>query len=311
MLQTYSAQRTVADRLEGAETPLRLAVGIATAGRPTILAKLLKRLSIQSRRPDVIVVSAPDTADIAGAADASPGVVLLTGARGLARQRNTILAHLVDYDTVVFFDDDFVPCDGYLAEVERIMIGNPDVVMTTGRVIEDGILGPGVSFEAALTAIERAPHRQDGGTLAAVYNGYGCNMSVRLATARAAHIGFDVRLPLYGWLEDVDFSRRLAPYGKIVRSDATRGVHLGVKLGRQPGLKLGYSQIANPLYLLSKGTLTPGRALRLMSRNIAMNMLRCLRPEPWVDRPGRLRGNARGLLDLSLGRLNPARIETF
>lgn len=289
---------------------LRLAVGIATAGRPVILAQMLRRLRLQTRAPDLVVVCAPKAADAEGAADASPGVVVLTGPRGLPRQRNAILRHLAGYDVVVFFDDDFIAGNDYLAGVERTMLANPDVVMTTGQVLQDGILGPGLTFEAADAALRGAvaPPRAPLGEVA---NGYGCNMSVRLDRARAHALVFDERLPLYGWLEDVDFGQQLARLGRVVRTDATQGVHLGIKMGRQPGLKLGYSQVANPLYLMRKGTMGRARGLTLMSRNIAMNMVRSFSPEPWVDRRGRLRGNARALLDLAFGRLDPARIEAF
>ena len=109
-------------------------------------------------------------------------------------------------------------------------------------------------------------------------------MSVRLALVRQHALDFDERLPLYGWLEDVDFSRQLARFGRVVRSDATRGVHLGTKLGRSLGVPLGYSQIANPFYLMCKGTMGWSRALAQMLRNIAKNVLRSVHPEPWVDR---------------------------
>jgi hypothetical protein len=122
---------------------------------------------------------------------------------------------------------------------------------------------------------------------------------------------FDERLPLYGWLEDVDFSRQIARFGRIVSTEATRGVHLGVKLGRQPGVKLGYSQVANPLYLIGKGTMSPRRALLLIARNLAANTLRSLRAEPWVDRRGRLVGNCWAVLDLLTGRLDPRRIQVL
>jgi GT2 family glycosyltransferase len=289
---------------------LRLAVGIATAGRPVILAQMLRRLRLQTRAPDLVVVCAPTATDAEGAADASPGVVVLTGPRGLPRQRNAILRHLAGYDVVVFFDDDFIAADDYLAGVEQIMLSNPGVVMTTGRILGDGILGPGLTFEAADAAlhgvIAPAPAPLDD-----VANGYGCNMSVRLDPARTHALTFDERLPLYGWLEDVDFGQQLVRHGRVVRTDATQGVHLGIKMGRQPGLKLGYSQVANPLYLMRKGTMGRARGLALMSRNIAMNMVRSFSPEPWVDRRGRLRGNGRALLDLAFGRLDPARIESF
>jgi hypothetical protein len=86
------------------------------------------------------------------------------------------------------------------------------------------------------------------------------------------------------------------------------GVHLGVKSGRISGLRFGYSQIANPLYLHRKGTLALSRAVRQMTRNVLSNAARALRPEPWCDRRGRLRGNALAARDWLRGRLDPRRI---
>ena len=75
---------------------LRLAVGIATVGRPTVLAGMLKRLRQQKRPADSVVVCAPSSADFEGIAEAFPDVTLRTGPRGLAHQRNAILRHLHD-----------------------------------------------------------------------------------------------------------------------------------------------------------------------------------------------------------------------
>jgi hypothetical protein len=85
-------------------------------------------------------------------------------------------------------------------------------------------------------------------------------------------------------------------------------VHLGAKLGRQKGLRLGYSQIANPVYLARKGTYPWDRALRSMARHLAMNLARSPFPEPWADRWGRFRGNVLALWDLARGRAHPSRI---
>src|SRR5258708_31843820 len=121
-------------------------------------------------------------------------------------------------------------------------------------------------------------------------------MAFRLGPSRQGVL-FDERLPQYGWLEDVDFSRRLARYGRIVQLPDARGVHLGSKSGRTLGVKLGYSQMVNPIYMVKKGTMAPGKALLHMSRNFAKNLVRSLKPEPYVDRRGRLRGNVLGLID--------------
>mgnify|MGYP000606119618 CR=1 FL=1 len=71
---------------------------------------------------------------------------------------------------------------------------------------------------------------------------------------------FDERLPLYGWLEDLDYCRRMSPYGRIQRSSMLVGVHMGVKGGRQSGVRLGYSQVANPIYFVIKGSMPAGEA---------------------------------------------------
>jgi hypothetical protein len=89
---------------------------------------------------------------------------------------------------------------------------------------------------------------------------------------------------------------------------SARGVHLGMKSGRQSGLRLGYSQIANPVYLVRKGSFAWRRAMGQIGRNIAMNVALSLRPEPYVDRRGRLRGNVIAIRDLARGRLHPRRI---
>ena len=101
----------------------------------------------------------------------------------------------------------------------------------------------------------------------------------------------------------------LAPHGAILQVEGARGVHLGVKQGRSPGVQLGYAQVVNPLYLVRKQAGYPmGRALSHIGCNMAANLLRALRPEPWVDRRGRLRGNLQALADLLRGRLEPERM---
>lgn len=284
---------------------MRLAVGIATIGRPSLLRAVLQELAAQTRPPDRIVLCAPRADDIGDIAE--DGVDVVIGPRGLTRQRNAILGRLDDFDLVQFFDDDFVPETTYLAEIERAFAAEPDVVMITGEVVADGIIGPGFDVAEARRRLASAPVAGSD-RVEPVENGYGCNMAIRLASARAAECRFDERLPLYGWLEDVDFSRQLARRGRIVKLGAARGVHLGIKQGRQSGIRLGYSQIANAVYLSRKGTCPWPRSLRQMGRNVAMNLARSFRPEPYIDRAGRLKGNLKAFRDLVAGRLDPQRI---
>jgi GT2 family glycosyltransferase len=310
-LQPLSGGCDPSDRRHEARPSARLAVGIATVRRPEMLSLVLDRLAQQTRRADRIILCAPTPEDVASAA-ARPGIEIRIRPRGLTRQRNAIIDAVQGCDILVFFDDDFLPAPTYLAGIEQVFAVREDVVMVTGRVISDGIIGPGLDIEEAHRALHT--NGEDEATedgllwLDEVDSGYGCNMAVRLAPARANNCRFDEKLPLYGWLEDVDFSQQLGRYGRIVKTRAAWGVHLGIKQGRQSGMRLGYSQIANPIYLLRKGTCPWPRAVRLMTRNLGANCLRSLRPEPYIDRLGRVRGNFRALSDLVVGKLDPERI---
>jgi len=291
-----------------AAAPLRIAVGIATAGRPAVLIQIIGELCDQYRQPDAILICASTAEDVAGIAESYPDVRLIFARRGLSQQRNEILRNLDGFDVAVFIDDDFIPSPLYLASIETVFALQPDVAMTTGLVVADGICGPGLDFSRARDLL-----RPQSGTcllqpISDVYNAYGCNMGIRLEPVRAHGLAFDERLPLYAWLEDVDFSRRLACHGRVVKVPSARGVHLGVKSGRQSGVRLGYSQVANPIYLMRKGTCCCRKASYQMARNLLMNFARSLWPEPYIDRRGRALGNVRAVLDLFVGRLNPSRI---
>lgn len=229
--------------------------------------------------------------------------------RGLCRQRNRILAEAARTDILLFLDDDFLMAPDYIGEAEAILANDRDVVMCTGLVEADGITGPGIALAEGLRLIDRAGGADRPARAAAsVYNAYGCNMAVRMAAVRASGARFDENLPLYGWLEDVDFSRQMARHGRIVRAGRLRGVHLGTKMGRTSGVRFGYSQIANPVYLVRKRTMSVRHAGVQMGRNLLANAVKVAAPEPWVDRRGRFRGNLRALRDLLAGRLAPQNV---
>ena len=295
----------------GYQRRLRLAVGIATKGRPDLVCVIIGCLGKQTRAPDGVLVAAPDAADVAGisGAGAAAAATWIPSPPGLTKQRNRILREASRFDVVVFFDDDFLPHPTYLDELERLFLAHRDVVLATGHVIADGIIGRGFRMDEAQQFLDTdCGSSLDRCKLVDVYNGYGCNMAVRMSAVRESGVVFDENLPLYGWLEDVDFSRRLSRFGRIVLSAAARGVHLGIKSGRQSGIRLGYSQIANPIYLVRKGSFAWFRAIWQMGRNVAMNIVFSLYSDPHVDRRGRLRGNVIAIRDLALGQLQPERI---
>jgi hypothetical protein len=288
---------------------MNVAVGIASTGRPDLLSEMVGTLVDQTRKPDAVFVCVASSEDCdapqLGQWLGETGTCFV-GPRGLTLQRNAILDRATAADVILFLDDDFLMAPDYIAECEALFEAEPAVVMATGQVMADGRGSPGISFPAARRMLALSEKRH---SVAPVYSAYGCNMAIRCSALRAAGLLFDTRLPLYGFLEDLDFSRGLAAHGRVVRATQCRGVHLGVTTGRISGQRLGYSQIANPVYLMRKRRMAPMRAYWLMFRCLAGNtVLRTARSEPWIDRAGRLRGNALAMADLLRGGLDPARV---
>lgn len=286
---------------------MRLALAIASVGRPTILTETLKRVARQTRAPDHLLVVAAEPRDLPEGGLAAPAQAMF-GPRGLSIQRNCAIERLsAETDILVFIDDDFAPACDFLAGIERLFESHAEIVGASGQLLADGAKGPGLDFETAdrlIAAHERAPRGEL--TLADDTGCYGCNMALRLSAAPDAR--FDENLPLYSWLEDTDYTAYFSRVGRVVRTNAFAGVHLGVKTGRTPGVRLGYSQIANAFYLATKGTLDRRRAFKMASGNLIANLVKSLAPEPYIDRVGRLKGNVLALADIARGRSDPKRI---
>lgn len=288
---------------------MRIAIGIPTFGRAAVLAQALADLARQTRRPDRIVVCHARAEDVPIGQARASGVEYVSAAPGASRQRNRIIEHVRDCDLLLFLDDDFLLHEDYVAVMERLFALRPALVVATGTVLADGATSRGLDFAEARAVLEADPPCAAPLATTPVANGYGCNMALRLETLRRTGLRFDERLPLYSWQEDADLSCRLALHGEILRVAGARGVHLGVKSGRTAGLQFGYSQVINPFYIARR---VPAYGLRRaalqVGRNLGANLLRAMRPEPWIDRRGRLRGNILGLVDLVRGRLTPERV---
>ena len=283
---------------------LRVGVVVATLGRPAESADLLRHLRTQSLAPSAIVMSVESVKDLP--ASLPDGVEVVTGPRGLCAQRNRGIEKIRNRcDVIAFFDDDYLPAKTALAGIATLFARHPDVVGATGLVLADGVGRGGVSLaEAEALVASPPPPPEEGAWIERdIVTAYGCNMAFRVSAM--AEIEFDERLPLYGWQEDVDFAGQISRYGRVVETRAFCGVHRGVSTGRTPGARLGFSQIVNPIYLARKGTMRWSHALRIISGNLIANHVRSLKPEPHVDRMGRMRGNWIGLLHIASGRLDP------
>jgi hypothetical protein len=282
-------------------------VVIATVGRAALVRHAVEILALQARPADAVLVAAVGPEDVAGLEGAPGAVRVLFGEKGSCRQRNHALDVLEAEgvaDIVVFFDDDFIPARDYLAQVEALFAANPDIVGITGELRADGVRKGGFSAVQAQAMLAQ-PHARPA-PLRDRRELYGCNMAIRAGAAKG--LRFDENLPLYGWQEDIDFTSRLGRRGRQVSTGAVTGVHLGAGGGRTSGKRLGYSQVANIIYLKRKGTMRRDFGNRLMLHNVAANALRSLRPEPSIDRRGRLMGNLLAILDCLRGRVDPRRI---
>jgi GT2 family glycosyltransferase len=288
---------------------MNITVIIATYARQALLDRTLSLLEGQLRLPDRVIVSAPDKTHIGDRDSATFPLSFVFGARGSCAQRNRAIDEAMarGADIITFFDDDFLPATDYLYVLEKAFRSHPDWTVVRGQAVIDGAAGEGFGFAegvAMLREVERqhAMHPTEE-RFADHVGGYGCNMSVRASAI--GNVRFDERLPLYGWQEDIDFTSRLRARGRVISLNTTYGVHLGAKSGRVSGVRFGYSQLINPVYLVRKGTMPLSFAFELIWRNIAANTVKSIWPEPYIDRRGRLRGNLLAVMHLARGKIEP------
>lgn len=292
---------------------MKIAIGIVTAGRRDVLSDTIRFMAKQSRKADEFLICPANDVDLdVSCLEGFPSPVrVLRGRMGASAQRNVLL-DATSADVIVFFDDDFLPAFDFLLEIERLFTSNPGVVIATGTVLADGAAGPGLSHQEGESLLSKLRNESHDSSISQTFNGYGCNMAVNLLIGDAGKIRFDERLPRYSWLEDVDFSRQCAVFGEVVVSTALQGVHLGTKkAGRSSGKSLGYSQIANRIYIMRKGNMTRMQALEGNLKNFGANLFRFINPEAWVDRRGRLHGNLLALWDWMTGKVDPEKILKF
>ena len=294
----------------------RAFVIVATRGRSGETSTLLTWLARQSLRPERVVIVGVSQADLPMDA-ASPLRIdrIVSPVAGLTAQRNFGMDQigttaLGDSRTfVTFFDDDFRPDVDWLKAAADAFGADDRLAGLSGTVLADGVNGQAVTDADAadyLDGVRSAQPHWSAGPPRSIESLYGCNMAVRGRVAAACR--FDEALPLYGWQEDCDFAGQARRLGDTRLVPACRGVHLGVKSARSSGLRLGYSQIANPLRIWSRRNMTTLRLARFLARAVAANIVKSsIRPR----RSGygdRLRGNFLALGDLALGRCRPARI---
>lgn len=285
----------------------RTAVVVATKGRPQAVNRLLQILQQQTLPPSRVVISATEIADVGTQLDTWLNVDIILGSPGTSIQRNRALDSLKEScDVVFFFDDDFVPSRYWIERTVRVFRADRAVAGISGQVIRDGAASLAVSWEEADRLIGDADVERSDDRLSDAPDLYGCNMAFRMS-AIGDTVRFDERLALYGWLEDKDFSRTAKKSGRLVQCGSIIGVHLGLKHGRVSGTRFGYSQVVNPWYLYRKGTMSVKEAWSSILKALAINGIKTIRPEAFIDRRGRFKGNVVAIRHLMAGICQPER----
>jgi len=283
---------------------------LPTFGRASVLHETVVGLQAQTTPAREILICPGDEDSLLPETRSLAGVrVIVAAKRGSAPQRNACLDQ-VSTPYILFLDDDVDLASNYVESMEALFDQRPDVDVADGEMAADGAhTDTGYSHDEGREILARyKPSR----LVEALSSATGCCF-VRTGIARA--VRFDERLPLYGYLEDLDFSTRAKKLGGIVKNGHTALVHLGVPSGRTSGLRLGYSQIVNPVYLWKKsGEPGLGRVLvhfwlRFVVSNMVHSVVRSSKSRE--DRPGRLRGNLIAFADLLRGRIDPERILSF
>jgi glycosyltransferase involved in cell wall biosynthesis len=287
--------------------PLKVTVAIATRRRKALLEGVLTCIGEQTQLPDQVILAPTDAAcdlPICYPPRVAGRLLICEPVEGLTKQRNACLG-VATGDIIIFFDDDFFPDKRYIETMTRLF-RDEAVVGATGVVVKNKAELAGLCAGEVEHLLDARQDAEAPNTQTRIV--YGCNMAFRMATIRRHNLRFDERLPLYGWLEDVDFGARIGRLGRLTRSSACRGVHFMSASGRHGAVMHGYSQIANLRYLYRKRVVTAGYALALGIRNVGGNLLRAFAPERTIDRRGRLRGNLMAFADLIKGKLDPGRI---
>jgi GT2 family glycosyltransferase len=289
----------------------RVAVVIASAHRPQVLQETVASLMLQSEPAAEIIISVPGSEHVTAETAQLPSVKIVRAELSATRQRNRAIDAIAsDAELVAFLDDDVELRRDYLEALRRSFGTSREVAFLRGHMIANGMdIGP----------IDRAGARAMVGSDAATHSGaaappqlvpitcidaFGATMSVRRAVLQTAR--FDERLPLYSYMEDLDFAAQCTAYGRLAYCHNARLVHLYAPGGRLPGLCIGFAQVMNPAYLWRKGTCPTGFLLRRLAQHLAANALKSLHPRHSTpDRRARLAGNLRAVRSLLRGRIAP------
>lgn len=262
----------------------------------------------QSLKPAEIIIVVSDRRHVLDATTLLERVRLVLSEAGLCVQRNAaIRAVRAGCDLMVFLDDDVELHPSYLRKMYELFRSDRALVLVTGRVLADGARKSGIARSDAERIIRDAgdePCKPAAESVSLTWTTYGCNMAVRPSITE--HVQFDERLPLYAWLEDLDFAASCGRFGKVAKYSCAQIVHLGTKSGRVSERRVGFSQIMNSYYIARKSNLTYRKMfVSYWAKPFLSNLTMSLLPQKHMNRRERLIGNLKALAVVLQGRCAP------
>jgi len=233
------------------------------------LIRFLESLRTQASPPDELIVvdgsETPDEPRLKPVLDSLPWrvVYVRTERQGITVQRNIGLgARLPSAELIGFFDDDVVLEADYLR-------------MIVDAFQQDKAKRIGGMNGFPLVDGNRRNSRNPVYELIDVPDLYGCNMVYRAEAI--GNLRFDENLALYGWMEDWDFSKRVARNRRLVCCNQAYFYHLQSPKARVNGRKFGYMQIANRNYLYKKHSVFDRREYVFYAGVLLKNLARSYR----------------------------------
>jgi GT2 family glycosyltransferase len=289
---------------------LSLAVLIPSRGRAVELLETVESILKQSVQPALIILSVTCEDDFIAEIRDLPRVKLVVGPTGKTSQLNRGVKALgSDIDVIAIMDDDVELLRDYLKMIRDIFRRYPDLMGLTGQMVVNGGLDRAQARRMAEKEFSSPVEEKAAEVFWLKPNQglYGCCMALRHSLFD--HIQYDERLPLYSWMDDADIGMRAQRYGRCCYYPDAGLIHLGVNGGRVSGVRFGFCQIMNPVYLASERVFNWPDVIRIhVVKVLLANLLGWLRRDSKVDRAGRLRGNWLALLSWLQGRIEPERI---
>ena len=285
---------------------MRVGMVIATKRRAELVHKVANAINEQSLLPNMLCISCSchDDMDESKLNTKFP-VTVIYSKIGASAQRNAGIEHVIKTsDYVIFIDDDFIMHHQWIENMVKAFEDN-NVVGVDGRLIRDGAREKkgGINFEEALASLKSSSILPSSGFSVRKHL-YGCNMAYRCSAIE--NVRFDEKLPLYSWLEDLDFSHNAGEMGALRSYNSLLGVHMGSKGGKVLDRLYGVSQIMNSVYLYRKGSIGFGLLMRFTIAPFIKNACMSLFTSPFTDHKQRLKGNLFALKKLMNGECDPS-----